>query len=140
MIIEEINDEFWGQIIKDSCDFYLCNKSIAGLDIEIVFIPDEGDIMELIENSKDMIQYYLGNEKKYKLFAAENLGHFVTESWNQGELLTHQQFVDKMQIESITIGFDSFDLAYDDGGIFNGHLIMVFVDGERNPTGADIAG
>lgn len=137
----EIRDEFWGIISKDQdIDFYTCRKLLKGEEIEVAFIPDEDDLHEIIEHAKEIFNLLDDNDMTFRVFAADKLLNDYREYLIEGTL-SKEEMVNRMRIESFSIGSGkSFDLSYNDDGIFGNHIIMVFVDEQGQPCGADIAG
>jgi hypothetical protein len=64
------------------------------------------------------------------------------ESWLQDdeESLSAEQFLSRMQLESITVGPENIELWYNDGDLFWGHSIRVSGSLSEGPTFAGIEG
>lgn len=138
----EIRDEFWGVIIKDrDMDLYTCRKLLKGEEIEVAFMPDEDDLQEIIENAKEIFARIEENDMAFREYAADEVLNHYREYIVEGISITKEQIVNRMRIESFSVGSGkSFDLSYNDDGICGNHIIMVFVDEHGEPCGVDIAG
>ncbi|WP_088835229.1 DUF2262 domain-containing protein [Paenibacillus tyrfis] len=138
----EIHDEFWGIIVKDrDIDLYTCRKLLKGEEIEVAFMPDEDDLHEIIENAKEIFALLDENDMAFREYAADELLNHYREHMVEGPTITKAEIVNRMRIESFSVGSGkSFDLSYNDDGICGNHIIMVFVDEQGEPCGVDIAG
>lgn len=76
-------------------------------------------------------------------FAVAELLPLKNESWlEEGELeLNRDDFLGRMTLEAISVSGDGhFDFWHDDGDLFCGHIIQVYGELAKGPTGADIPG
>lgn len=138
----EIRDEFWGIIVKDrDIDLYTCQKLLKGEEIEVAFMPDEDDLQEIIKHAKEIFTRIEENDMVFREYAADEILNHYREYIVEGPTITKAEIVNRMRIESFSVGSGkSFDLSYNDDGICGHHIIMVFVDEQGEPCGVDIAG
>ncbi|WP_025847364.1 DUF2262 domain-containing protein [Paenibacillus ehimensis] len=138
----EIRDEFWGVIRKDQdIELYTCRKRLKGGEIEIAFMPDDDDLLEIIDHAKEIFILLEENDVTFREYAADEVLNHYREYIVDGAVITKEEMVKRMQIESFSVGSGkSFDLSYNDDGICGNHIIMVFVDEHGEPCGVDIAG
>ncbi|NEN82616.1 DUF2262 domain-containing protein [Paenibacillus elgii] len=138
----EIQDEFWGMIVKDrDIDLYTCRKLLKGEEIEVAFMPDEDDLHEVIEYAKEIFAHLEENDMAFREYAADEVLNHCREYIVEGAVITKEELANRMWIESFSVGSGkSFDLSYNDDGICGNHIIMVFVDEQGEPCGVDIAG
>ncbi|GMX60581.1 hypothetical protein Elgi_06630 [Paenibacillus elgii] len=138
----EIADEFWGIIVKDrDIDLYTCRKLLKGEEIEVAFMPDEDDLQEIINYAKEIFALLDENDMTFREYAVDEVLNHYREYIVEGLTITKAEIVNRMWIESFSVGSGkSFDLSYNDDGICGNHIIMVFVDEQGEPCGVDIAG
>jgi hypothetical protein len=85
-------------------------------------------------------------DKKLRAFAAKELLTLAND-WassnneHPGKVWTKESFADALQNESITMQTDgSFEMWYDDGGIFFGHAVVVYGDIQNGAAKAKMEG
>ncbi|MCU0493921.1 MAG: DUF2262 domain-containing protein, partial [Chloroflexaceae bacterium] len=81
--------------------------------------------------------------QRIREYAVEQLLELKNDSWldDDEEELTALAFLERMQLESITVHSDgTFDFWHDDGDLFWGHTIQISGNLAEGPTLADIPG
>lgn len=110
----------------------------------IRFSTDEqGQVKAAIARGTDLVaqlEYYVESAKEY---AVEKLLDIKNEFWSDEdeEVLTPEQFKNKMVLESIVISSDGeVSFYHNDGNLFFGHCILITMDSQNNFIDADTPG
>ncbi|USF27341.1 hypothetical protein N510_002287 [Firmicutes bacterium ASF500] len=110
-------------------------------------IDMEEDREEALRNAKTLLASAADWDKRVRAYAADELVSLAND-WSQdmdedGETptITREQFMERMELESIEIGGDgSFTFWFGDGDLFYGHSIRVSGDLENGPDDASMEG
>ncbi|WP_286765445.1 DUF2262 domain-containing protein [Rhodopirellula sp. UBA1907] len=113
-----------------------------GVEVEISIDSDEGfDIASQLETAEALFRDAAEWQKKIEAFAvAEKLE--LANDWQEvGKEMDAEEFLDRMGLESISIGPDGeFEFWHDDGDIFYGHSIQISGSLSEGLTDSDIPG
>ncbi|MER2261462.1 MAG: DUF2262 domain-containing protein [Psychrobacillus sp.] len=100
-----------------------------GYFIDITISPESYDkdlVFKLAENTIKKIRVM---NESYKEIIAEDLLILHNEVWNEGKIISKNEFKKRINIQGILIfGEGNAELYYDDGDLFWGHTIVVDVD------------
>ncbi len=144
-----------GRFVLDrTVDWFETRKDWLGTEIILSFDQDEEEVMEsaigtariLMEDQKDW-------DRRVREYAADELLELANE-WAEntmeeeeegleetGQLVTREQFMERMELESIQAQEDGdFEFWFLDGNLFYGHSIHVTGNVEGGPDWADIEG
>lgn len=117
--------------IKDSLD----NEIEFGIDVE-------DNLEELITYTRQLFKKYLNRDDELKLYAASQLLGLYNDVWNETDIeITEREFASRMLLEGITVECDrNTTFYYQDGDLFYGHSITVYLDENGNLESAQIEG
>jgi hypothetical protein len=80
-------------------------------------------------------------DRRARAYAAEALLDLHNDEWREDTVLSPVDFVQRLTLESVTFYPDSsVEMAYDDGELFWGHVVIVSAARGPRFTDADIAG
>lgn len=116
-----------------------------GTEIFLVFDQDE-DRVDCLTNAKTLLAGAADWDRRIREFAADELVELAND-WAENtedeepEVITKEQFVERMELESIEIRADGgFQFWFGDGDLFYGHSINVTGDLEHGPNEASMEG
>lgn len=127
-------------------DWFETELDWLGTEISLT-IDMEEDREEALQNAKTLLASAADWDKRVRAYAADELVSLAND-WSQdmdedGETptITREQFMERMELESIEIGGDgSFTFWFGDGDLFYGHSIRVSGDLEHGPDEASMEG
>ena len=127
-------------------DWFETELDWLGTEISLT-IDMEEDREEALQNAKTLLASAADWDKRVRAYAADELVSLAND-WSQdmdedGETptITREQFMERMELESIEIGGDgSFTFWFGDGDLFYGHSIRVSGDLENGPDDASMEG
>ena len=140
---ETITDDYLGTL-----QYNKKNKSYEGkikdnLDNKIEFgIDTDENLEELIIYTQQLLKKYLNNDDSLKLYAARQLLDIYNDVWNETDIeITEREFASRMLLEGITVYGDRITtFYYQDGDLFYGHSITIYLDEQGNLESAQIEG
>ncbi len=87
------------------------------------------DKQKLLDRANATWKILRSREPVLRRAAAADLLNIHNGGWNRGEDLTVEQFMERMRLNSVSLHADGAASLYvDDGGLFEGRSIAVFVD------------
>ena len=127
-------------------DWFETEVDWLGTEISLT-IDMEEEREEALRNAKTLLASAADWDKRVRAYAADELVSLAND-WSQdmdedGETptITREQFMERMELESIEIGGDgSFTFWFGDGDLFYGHSIRVSGDLEHGPDEASMEG
>lgn len=124
-------------------NWFETNVDWLGTEISLVFDRDE-DRAACIQNAKTLLADAAGWNKRVREYAADELVSLAND-WAEGdeeaEEITREQFMERMEPESIEVRADgAFEFWFADGEMFYGHSIHVTGDLEKGPGTAQMEG
>lgn len=127
-------------------DWFETELDWLGTEISLT-IDMEEEREEALRNAKTLLASAADWDKRVRAYAADELVSLAND-WSQdmdedGETptITREQFMERMELESIEIGGDgSFTFWFGDGDLFYGHSIRVSGDLEHGPDEASMEG
>ncbi len=127
-------------------DWFETELDWLGTEISLT-IDMEEDREEALRNAKTLLASAADWDKRVRAYAADELVSLAND-WSQdmdedGETptITREQFMERMELESIEIGGDgSLTFWFGDGDLFYGHSIRVSGDLENGPDDASMEG
>ena len=120
-------------------DWFETELDWLGTTISLTFDKDE-DRAETLQKAKDLLAAAADWDRRVREYAADELLASAND-WAEDEEITREQFMERMELESIEIRADgSFDFWFADGDMFYGHSIHVSGDMEHGPDRADMEG
>ena len=140
--LEKIADAF----ADEHTDHYrtrLVTEQDKKILLDIKVLKKENALEKKIEFCNAIVEWFKKNAHAVKEFAAEEMLELKNDNWlEEGEEeLTEEEFVKKMEINSVFIDTDNaVSLYYDDGDMFWGHAIVVQLDKSLDFKYASIEG
>ncbi len=120
-------------------DWFETEVNWLGGQISLVFDAEE-DRAEALRKAKALLADAAGWDKRVREYAADDLLASANDWAEDGEI-TREQFIQRMELESIEIRADgSFEFWFADGDMFYGHSIHVSGDMEHGPDDASMEG
>ena len=126
-------------------DWFETEIQWLGAEISLVFDAEE-DRAEVLRKAKALLADAVSWDKRVREYAAGDLLASANDWAEQMEdeepqEITREQFMDRMELESIEIRADgSFEFWFADGDMFYGHSIHVSGDMEHGPEDASMEG
>ena len=120
-------------------DWFETEVDWLGGQISLVFDAEE-DRAEVLQRAKTLLAGAASWDKRVREYAADDLLASAND-WAEDEEITREQFIQRMELESIEIRADgSFEFWFADGDMFYGHSIHVSGDMENGPDDASMEG
>ena len=120
-------------------DWFETEVDWLGGQISLVFDAEE-DRAEVLQRAKTLLAGAASWDKRVREYAADDLLASAND-WAEDEEITREQFIQRMELESIEIRADgSFEFWFADGDMFYGHSIHVSGDMEHGPDDAAMEG
>lgn len=120
-------------------DWFETEVNWLGGQISLVFDAEE-DRAEVLQRAKTLLAGAASWDKRVREYAADDLLASAND-WAEDEEITREQFIQRMELESIEIRADgSFEFWFADGDMFYGHSIHVSGDMEHGPDDAAMEG
>ena len=120
-------------------DWFETEVDWLGGQISLVFDAEE-DRAEVLQRAKTLLAGAADWDQRIRAYAADDLLASAND-WAEDEEITREQFIQRMELESIEIRADgSFEFWFADGDMFYGHSIHVSGDMEHGPDDAAMEG
>ena len=120
-------------------DWFETEVDWLGGQISLVFDAEE-DRAEVLQRAKTLLSGAADWDERIRAYAADDL-LVSANDWAEDEEITREQFIQRMELESIEIRADgSFEFWFADGDMFYGHSIHVSGDMENGPDDAAMEG
>lgn len=120
-------------------DWFETEVDWLGGQISLVFDAEE-DRAEVLQRAKTLLSGAADWDERIRAYAADDL-LVSANDWAEDEEITREQFIQRMELESIEIRADgSFEFWFADGDMFYGHSIHVSGDMEHGPDDAAMEG
>ena len=120
-------------------DWFETEVDWLGGQISLVFDAEE-DRAEVLQRAKTLLAGAADWDQRIRAYAADDL-LVSANDWAEDEEITREQFIQRMELESIEIRADgSFEFWFADGDMFYGHSIHVSGDMEHGPDDAAMEG
>lgn len=120
-------------------DWFETEVDWLGGQISLVFDAEE-DRAEVLQRAKALLSGAADWDERIRAYAADDLLASAND-WAEDEEITREQFIQRMELESIEIRADgSFEFWFADGDMFYGHSIHVSGDMENGPDDAAMEG
>ena len=120
-------------------DWFETEVDWLGGQISLVFDAGE-DRAEVLQRAKTLLSGAADWDERIRAYAADDL-LVSANDWAEDEEITREQFIQRMELESIEIRADgSFEFWFADGDMFYGHSIHVSGDMENGPDDAAMEG
>ncbi|MBS4207224.1 DUF2262 domain-containing protein [Bacillus sp. FJAT-50079] len=99
---------------------------------------DRDTVLKLVEIT---LRITKEQEENYKRKASEELIELHNKTWNEGEINSKEEFVNRIKLEGILFFCEgNAELYYNDGDLFWGHTIVVDVNENGEYESAQING
>jgi len=143
-----LHDDFFGDVRFDearrTCD--AITELSPGQQIEVSIDATGIEPAEALQKSRHIYIAVAHRAQDYGRSIASKLLPLYNRSWRDGDPLDAPAFVQRISLQSISIA--PFELGkqgcatlyYNDGGLFAGHLIEVFLDANFAFSNAQLAG
>ncbi len=130
VIIMETNNHFLGFDYDSESDEYTGKiefKNEYFIDVTISIEDyDRGTVLKSVEKTLHIIKK---QEESYKRKTSDDLIELHNETWNEGEIISKEEFVNRIKLEGILFFCEgNAELYYNDGDLFWGHIIVVDVN------------
>ena len=120
-------------------DWFETTVDWLGTEISLVFDAEE-DRAGCIQSAKAVLAAAGDWDRRVREYAAGELLSSAND-WAEDEEITREQFMERMELESIEVRADGgFDFWFGDGDLFYGHSIHVSGDMENGPDDAEMEG
>jgi Uncharacterized protein conserved in bacteria len=123
---------------------FQANCNVNGKDFTLsIAVNDRSKVLDLLPILRNRFDQLEEMDSVAKNFAAEELIRLKNDSWLEPheKAVTKQSFKTSMSVNHISFTpSGELEMYYDEGGLFWGHSIVVFVDKHGQPKKADICG
>lgn len=124
------SDEYTGKIELKNENF-----------IEVTISIEDEDKATVLKLAEKTLQIIKKQEENYKRKTSEELIELHNETWNEGDIITKEEFVKRINLESIMFYCEgNAELYYNDGDLFWGHTIVVDINEKGEYESAQIYG
>lgn len=121
-------------------NWFETNIDWLGTEISLVFDREE-DRAGCVANAKALLASAAGWDKRVREYAAEELTSLANDWAEDGEEITREGFMERMEPESIEVRADgAFEFWFADGEMFYGHSIHVTGNLADGPCTAQMEG
>lgn len=142
-------------VLERTVGWFETKKDWLGTEINLTFDQDEEEVMEsAIETARTLMDEQKGWDRRIREYAADQLLELANEwaestaeeeetefSGEDGQLVSREQFMERMELESIQAGEGGdFEFWFYDGDMFYGHSIHVTGNVEDGPDWAGMEG
>lgn len=126
----------------DSLEWWEGKREIMpGHTISVSVSPNDVPLETVVELARRAYRQVQTEEPSLRRAAADALLTLHNEEWNEGEPIGSATFISRMVLTEFSAYDDgSAEISYDDGGLFLGHTIIVFVDADGTIKDASING
>ncbi|OUL24372.1 hypothetical protein BV378_18450 [Nostoc sp. RF31YmG] len=138
-----MKNEILGELIWYSdLDWWSSTVEITpGNLINVSVDTEDTEILAVIELACHSFTRLQQQEVYFRRCAANQLLNLYNHTWNDGDEIDCQTFMELMKLEEVHLNSDgSANLYYDDGDLFGGHVIIISIDGNGVFEDAKIAG
>jgi hypothetical protein len=121
------NDEIFGELTPDA--------KYGEIVVQYKGIEYQIESREAIPNAHQIAAELERYVIEAKLYAVQNMLELKNETWTDENedgtesLVSEEQFIERMTLESVSVSEDSSTFWFDDGQLFFGHVIAVGHDG-----------
>ena len=137
-----IHEEVLGRLTWDA-DFACWAGEVeltSGRPVGIFVSQGDAGLPAALRCARDSLELIRLNEAALRRRAAEELLAWCNEEWNDGPPITEEEFLERLTPESVAFFPDGgAELCYRDGGLFEGHAVLVRVGADGAFDGADLA-
>ena len=125
--------DFYLGIIKysEDLDCYEEKIQIENSDpIEFNFDVDDNST-QMLEIARNIVKIVISKNPEFKQYIAEQLLNLYNDDWSEEETIDKKEFANRITLESTTIYDDnSAEIYYQDGDLFAGHYIVIYLNPE----------
>lgn len=116
--------------------------NVAGREVQLVIDTGEGLTPEALTQARNLVGAPDDFSERARQLAAESLRELKNETWvSDDPPLTASQLAERLSLEACEIAADGLaTLYFDDGGLFGGHSVVVYVDASGGFVDAKLAG
>jgi hypothetical protein len=139
---EILEDNVFGKLEWESMMSWWIGQYQYTKDLKIwihIYAKDQNDF-DAIKQAHNSLSIIRENEYEFRKFAYSNISELTLDE--DLSKISSDDFCEKLSLESITfqVSGNGFEIAFDDGGIFNGHIIVISIDKSGSPFDASIQG
>jgi len=142
--MKKVRDSFFGLIKYDKiAQVWEGKKTLSsGRSIVVYLNTQRVPTVKLLGIFISSFNATTNNEKKLKKIGAKKLRNIYHKyGWSFGKKISISSFMGRMKLKSIFLNIDgSADIEYDDGGLFQGHVIYIKVNKKGNFDEANFHG
>ena len=120
-------------IIKYSEDLDLYEGKIPIENSEpLEFYFDVNDnLRQMLEIARNLVKIVISRNPEFKQYIAEKLLDLYNDDWSEEKTIDKKEFANRITLESATIYDDnSAEIYYQDGDLFAGHYIVIYLNPE----------
>lgn len=127
--------------LNRSVDWFEAEVDWLGSTISLTFDREETR-EDCVRNARELLASAADWDRRVREYAADELVSLANDWAGDGEEpITREQFMERMELESIEIrGDGEFDFWFGDGDLFYGHSIRVSGSLEKGPEEAEMEG
>jgi hypothetical protein len=116
--------------------------SVDGREVQLVIETGEGLTPEALAQARNLVGAPDDFAKRARRLAAESLHGLKNETWSGDDPpLSTAQLEQQLSLEACEIAADGVaTLYFDDGGLFGGHSVVVYIDAGGSFVDAKLAG
>jgi hypothetical protein len=116
--------------------------TVAGREVQVVIDTGEGLTPEALAQARKLVGAADDFSQRARQLASESLRELKNETWSGDHPpLSTPQLAERLSLEACEIAADGVaTLYFDDGGLFGGHSVVVYVAGNGDFVDAKLAG
>jgi len=138
-----INDEEFGSLTwREDLDNWSGIVELADrIRVKLYIESSEGKDISITTETRQAFKTVAESAEKMRQKACDELLSIYNRSWNEGEPIDAETFMNLLSLESIRLYPDgSTEIYFDDGGLFWGHTVIVSLSKDGDFYDAEIAG
>jgi hypothetical protein len=116
--------------------------SVGGREVQLVIETGEGLTPEALAQARRLVGAPDEFAERARQLASETMRELKNETWSGDDPpLSAAQLADRLSLEACEIAADGVaTLYFDDGGLFGGHSVVVYIDPGGDFVDAKLAG
>lgn len=126
---------------SDNYDRYEGKFKIKDGELIEFSLDIDDNLVEILKVTRKIIKSICGHSFDFKLYASEKLLDLYKNTWSKNKIIGQTEFAERINLESVVIWNDgSTEIYYQDGDLFAGHSIIIYINSEGKLEDANIAG
>ena len=142
MVDANITDPTLGELRRIDDFSHGRSVIVSGREVQLVIDTGEGLTPEALAQARNVVGAPEHFSQRARQLASESLHELKNETWSGDDSpLTASQLAERLSLEACEIAADGLaTLYFDDGGLFGGHSVVVYVDANGDFVDAKLAG